>query len=215
MKTSINLESLTEEQLTEALAKKREEKKRINANRKKIFNEENDYFCKSTAEKFIEISNALKILKEETITEAYRLYNEMFLLNDKKPKEVKSFMRKNKEGNIMVVVDAHERIEFTEEATVHINTIKDIFKNKFSSRNKGLYNILDGLLIKGRKGEYDPKLLAKSRKQVKDLGDETLIKEFDKLTDCQRVVGTSRYCRVKVKDTNDKWQDINVQFSSL
>src|SRR5690606_9528184 len=102
----------------------------------------------------------------------------------------------NEDDTLKVVVDRQERFEFTEEAMVHINAIKDIFKNKFADRNKGLYNILEGLLIKGSKGEYDPKLLAKARKQVRELGDDNLIAEFDKLDDCQRVTGTASYCRL-------------------
>lgn len=215
MNTSINLETLTESQLIAALAKKQADRKQQYEKRKKVFEKDNDRFCKNTAQKFLEFSNDLKRLKKQTIDEANRLYHEMYLINGKQPKEVKSFTRKNKEGNILITVDYQERIEFTEEANVHINTIRDIFKKKFAARNKALYNILDGLLIKGNKGEYDPKLLAKARKQINELGDTTLIEEFEKLSNCQRVTGSAKYCRVKVKDKNNKWKDINIQFSSL
>ncbi len=215
MNTFINLETLTESQLVNALAKKKQLREQSNLKKRKQFENANEIFCNRTAERFSKLSQELKKLKEETIYEANRLYTEMYQLNGKKPKEVKSFSRKNKTGDILVTVDFQERIEFTEEANVHINAIKDIFKNKFANRNKALYNILDRLLIKGNKGEYDPKLLAKSRKQVKDLGDNKLIEEFEKLSDCQRVTGSAKYCRVKIKDKNNKWQDINIQFSSL
>lgn len=98
---------------------------------------------------------------------------------------------------------------------MHINAIKEIFRDKFEARHKGMYNLLDGLLIKGTKGEYDPKLLAKARRQVRELGDENLISEFDKLEQCQRVVGTSLYCRLYIRDEKLKWQDVSLQFSSL
>ena len=212
---TINLDTLTEAQLAEALAKKRIAREQEQDQKRKAFEADNDTFCSNTAEKFTQFSKELKDLKDQTIIQANKLYNRMFELNEKEPKEVKSFTRKSQDGKIMVTVDYQERIEFTDEATVHINAIKDIFKSKFESRNKGLYKILDGLLIKGSKRDYDPKLLAKARKQVRELGDENLIAEFDKLDDCQRVYGTSKYCRVKVKDANDKWQDINIQFSSL
>ncbi|WP_299838726.1 DUF3164 family protein [uncultured Tenacibaculum sp.] len=215
MNTVINLENLTEHQLATALAKKQQERRLVYQQKRAQLEKENESFCNRTAEKFAILSNQLKQLKDETIKEANRLYAEMYNLNGKKPKDVKSFSRKNKNDNIMITVDYQERIEFTEEANVHINAIKDIFKNKFANRNKGLYNILDGLLIKGNKGEYDPKLLAKARKQVRDMGDKKLIEEFEKLSDCQRVSGSSKYCRVKTKDKYNKWKDINIQFSSL
>ena len=184
-------------------------------NARKELEADNDAFCEQTAAKFAQLSKELKELKHFTIVEANNLYNRMYLINDKEPREVKSFSRKSSDGNISVTVDYQERFEFTAEASVHINSIKEIFKDKFSARNKGVYNILHKLLIKSSNGDYDPKLLAKARREVRELGYENLITEFDKLDECQRVSGTSKYCRVKVKDSNGKWKDLNVQFSSL
>ncbi|MDB0601105.1 DUF3164 family protein [Tenacibaculum maritimum] len=215
MSTSKNIAELSEAELVAALANKRKTREQEQEKARKAFDHDNDAFCKATVEKFTQFSKELKDLKNDTIIGANALYNKMFELNGKEAKKVKSFTRKSTDGRIVVTVDYQERIEFTDEAIVHIDAIREIFKSKFESRNKGLYNILDGLLIKGTKGDYDPKLLAKARKQVRELGDENLIAEFDKLDDCQRVYGTSKYCRVKMKDANDKWQDINVQFSSL
>jgi len=210
-----NLSELSKEELKAELDRRTElENKNKDLVRKQL-EADNDSFCEQTASKFLQLSKALKEVKDFTILEANNLYNRMYLINDKEPKEVKSFSRKNSDGTISVTVDYQEKFEFTAEASVHINSIKEIFKNKFSGRNKGLYNILDGLLIKSSNGDYDPKLLAKARRQVRELGDENLINEFDKLDDCQRVSGTSKYCRVKVKGPDGKWKDLNVQFSSL
>ena len=211
----VDLSTLSEKDLQAEILRRKEETIKKETKYRKELETDTDDFCYQTAAKFLQLSAELKEVKDFTIVEANKLYNRMYAINGKKPKEVKSFSRKSSDGSIMVTVDYQERFEFTDEATVHINAIKDIFKNKFAGRNKGLYNVLDGLLIKGTKGDYDPKLLAKARKQVRELGDNNLISEFDKLDDCQRVYGTSKYCRVKVKDCNGKWKDVNVQFSSL
>lgn len=212
---TLDLSKLSAEDLQAELQKRKESEALQASKIKKELETDTDAFCQQTASKFLQLSKELKEVKDFTIVHANKLYNRMYAVNGKEPKDVKSFSRKSSDGKIMVTVDYQERFEFTDEAAVHINAIKDIFKNKFADRNKGLYNILDGLLIKGTKGDYDPKLLAKARKQVRELGDEKLISEFDKLDDCQRVYGTSKYCRVKVKDENNKWKDVNVQFSSL
>ena len=210
-----NLSELSKEQLKAELDRRTQLEEKNKDNARKELEADNDAFCEQTAAKFAQLSSDLKAVKDFTIVEANKLYNRMYLINDKEPREVKSFSRKSSDGNISVTVDYQEKFELTAEASVHINSIKKIFKDKFSGRNKGLYNILDGLLIKSSNGDYDPKLLAKARRQVRELGDENLIAEFDKLDDCQRVSGTSKYCRVKVKDSNGKWKDLNVQFSSL
>ena len=39
--------------------------------------------------------------------------------------------------------------------------------------------------------------------------------EIEKLDSCQRVVGSSLYCRFYEKNERNKWQDISLNFSSL
>ncbi|UGU15186.1 DUF3164 family protein [Sinomicrobium kalidii] len=211
----IDLSTLSADELQAELMRREKAKKKAKEKARQQYLEDKNYFLRTTAQQFLQYNEGLHKLKEHTIAEANMLYERMYVLEGKKPKETKSFPLKNEDDTIKIEVEQQERFEFTEEAIVHINTIKDIFKEKFAARSKGLYNILDGLLIKGRQREYDPKLLAKARRQVKELGDEKLIAEFDKLDDCQRVVGTVIYCRLYIKGDNGKWQNVSLQFSAL
>lgn len=204
------------------LDQREKEEKQVRIDRKNQFEADKNKFVEETGKEFKRLQEILTKLKSDTILKANELYDRMYTIDDKEPKETKSFSLKNSDDTIKVVVERQERFEFTDEAIVHINAIKDIFKNKFAQRNKGLYEILDGLLIKGTKGEYDPKLLAKARNQVRKLGDDKLIAEFDKLDDCQRVTGTAQYCRLymrlsKTGELSSKagYTDVSLQFSSL
>lgn len=214
-KHPVDLSTLSAAELTAEIERRKKEEKKLYQAAKKLFRDDKDDFTQHTAGKFKQLHKEMKELKDYTIKEANKLYDRMFIVEDKEPRETKSFSLKNEDDTIKVTVDRQERFEFNEEATVHINAIKDIFREKFEARHKGMYNLLDGLLIKGTKGEYDPKLLAKARQQVRALGDDNLIAEFDKLDDCQRVVGTSLYCRLYIRDSKGKWQDVSLQFSSL
>ncbi len=211
----IDLSALTADELQAELARRKQAEADNYEKGKKQFRADKDSFTLHAASKFKQIQKEMLELKEYTIREANKLYDRMYTIEGKEPKETKAFSLKNEEDTVKVTVDRQERFEFTEEATVHINAIKDIFREKFEARHKGMYNLLDGLLIKGTKGEYDPKLLAKARKQVRELGDDNLIEEFDKLENCQRVVGTSLYCRLYVRDEKKRWRDVSLQFSSL
>lgn len=211
----MSTEELTEEQLEQLLAEKRKEKEAKREKIKKEYHESKELFLNNSQKAFEDLHNELKSLKKVAITKANQLYNQMYEIDGKEPKETKSFSLKNEADTVKLTVDRQERFEFTEEAIVHINSIRDIFKNKFANRNMGMYKILDGLLIKNSKMEYDPKLLAKARRQVRELGDNELIQEFDKLDECQRIVGTSQYCRLYVKGENGKWDDVSLSFSSL
>lgn len=211
----MNLETLSEQELQAELERRAKAKKEAEAKAKKDYEADKEAFIDQTASKFKYLHNEMLEFKNHLIPEANKLYERMYQIAGKDPKEVNSFSLKNKADTIKVTVDRQERFEFTDEAMVHINAIKDIFKAKFEARNKGLYKILDGLLVKNTKMEYDPKLLAKARRQVRELGDENLIAEFDKLDECQKVSGSSLYCRLHVRDSKGKWKDISLQFSSL
>ena len=199
------------------LAEKRKTERAEKAKRLKEYEADKGSFLTHTSSKFLSLQNKMAELKKYTIAKANELWQELHDMNGKALKEdQKQFTLKNEEDTLKVTVDMQEKFEFTEEAIIHINSIRDRFREKFANRNKGLYDILDGLLLKNSKQEYDPKLLAKARLQVRKLEDTQLIEDFDKLDECQRVTGSSLYCRVyHRKEVNGKWEDISLQFSSL
>lgn len=212
---TIDLSSLNSKELKAELARREKSEKALYKNMKAELETDNNHFVMDTISKFITVNAALTELKESTIVGANTLYARMFEVEGKEPKEQKSFSRLSICGNYKVTVDRQERLTFTDEAEVHIQAIRNIFRKKFEDRNKGFYSLFDSILMKGTKGDYDPKILAKARQQVKAIGDEELILEFDKLDDCQRVVGTSLYARAYQKDEKGKFKDITIQFSSL
>lgn len=213
---NIDLSGVSVTALREALAEKEREEKALKQSQRQQYQDEKEAFIRALAEAFSKQSEQLKQLKEKVILGSRQLYEKMYEINDKKPKDgQRSFSIKSADNRFKVVVENQERFEFSEEAQVHITAIKDIFKAKFEMRNKGFYALLDSILMRNAKGDYDAKLLAKARVQVKKLEDETLIAEFDKLQDCMRVVGTSTYARVYEKNSQDKWCEISLNFSSL
>jgi hypothetical protein len=195
------------------LEKKQAEEKKLIESRKKAYETDKQNFLNDVLDKFKEVNSILTTLKNESIAHSENFNKLKYELEGKEMKEAKSFELKNE--NIKVVVETQERFDFNDQAIVHINAIKDIFREKFENRNKGFYNLLDGILMKNTKGEYDAKLLTKARKQVRELGDENLMNEFDKLNDCLMVVGSSKYIRVYTKDDKNRWKDVSLNFSSL
>lgn len=181
--------------------------------RKDAYTKDKQSFLNEVLTRFKEVNEILSTLKTETITHAENFNALKYEIDGKEVKVAKSFELKN--DLIKIVVETQERFDFNDEAVVHIGAIKDIFREKFENRNKGFYNLLDGILMKNSKGEYDAKLLTKARKQVRELGDENLINEFDKLNDCLIVVGSAKYARVYTKDDKNRWKDISLNFSSL
>lgn len=212
---TMDISQVSEKELEAALAKKREAKKAKEAAERKAYEADNEAFIGQSIAKASQLHNELKAFKDFTIREANKLYARMYDLQGKEPKEQKQFSRISECGTYKVTVDMQERFIFTDEAEVHLSTIQDILKNKFEARNKGFYKFFERIMMRNSKGEFDPKLLYKAKKEAKELGEQAIIDEIDKLDECQRVVGTSLYCRFYEKDEKNRWQDISLNFSSL
>ncbi len=199
-------------EIKEFLAQKEAAELNLKTTRKKAYQIDKDNFLNLVLEKFTDLKGILAEVKKDSIQHAENFNILKYELDEKTPKEAKSFELKN--NNVKIIVESQERFDFTDEAVVHIQAIKDIFREKFEQRNKGFYALLDGILMKNGKGDYDAKLLTKARRQVKDLGDERLIAEFDKLNDCLIVVGSTKYIRV-YEMVENKWKDVSLNFSSI
>lgn len=207
------LEKLSTAELEKLLQQRKSEEKQQSEKKKQAYLKNKEKFLAEVNDFFNITRFTLQEFKKRALETADQLNKDKYEIEGKQAREAKSFELKN--DNIKIVVETQERFDFTDEAIVHITAIKDIFRNKFEGRNKGFYSLLDGLLLRNSKGEYDPKLLIKIRKQARELEDETLIAEVDKLYDCQVVTGTAKYLRVYQKDKTNRWKDISLNFSSL
>lgn len=204
---------MTSKELKELLKEREAVEKKKNEKRKEVYLLDKDNFLKEVVSRFIDLSEILKGLKTEVIEHSENFNNLKYELEDKPVREAKSFELKN--DSVKIIVEIQERFEFNDQAIVHINAIKDIFKAKFENRNKAMYTLLDSILMRNSKGDYDAKLLTKARTQVRKIGDEQLTSEFDKLNDCLVVTGSSKYARVYTKDERNRWKDISLNFSSM
>lgn len=213
METTKPISEYTAAELKELAKQKEAVEQEKQIKRKKAYDTDKENFLNEVATKFTEVKGILLSLKNDTISHSENFNALKYELEDKAVKEAKSFELKN--DNVKIVVENQDKFDFNDTAIVHINAIKDIFREKFESRNKGFYNLLDSILMKNSKGEYDAKLLNKARRQAKELGDEALMEEFDKLNDCLVVVGTAKYVRVYTKDDKNRWKDVSLSFSSL
>ena len=213
METTKPLSEYTAAELKEYLKQKEAADQEKQIKRKKAYETDKENFLNEVATKFTEVKGILLSLKNDTISHSENFNTLKYELEDKAVKEAKSFELKN--DNVKIVVENQDKFDFNDTAIVHINAIKDIFRAKFEGRNKGFYNLLDSILMKNSKGDYDAKLLNKARRQAKELGDDALMLEFDKLNDCLVVVGTAKYVRVYTKDDKNRWKDVSLSFSSL
>jgi hypothetical protein len=207
------LSEMTAAEIKEVLKQKEASENAQQITRKKACEVDKENFLNEVKNKYKEVRDIIMSVRSDTATNSEKFNSLKYELEDKVVKVAKSFEIKN--DSVKIVVQNQDKFDFNDTAIVHINAIKDIFREKFEARNKGFYNLLDSILMKNTNGDYDAKLLTKARRQVKELGDEALINEFDKLNDCLIVVGTAKYVRVYTKNEKNRWEEISLNTSSL
>lgn len=207
------ISEMTTAELEQFLKKRKADEQKKNEKRKADYQTDKDKFLQDVVHQFKDLAVILSTLKSDVITHSENFNALKYELDGKVVKETKSFELKN--DFVKIIVETQDRFEFNDQAPVHINAIKDLFKAKFENRNKAMYTLLDSILMRNSNGDYNAKLLTKARAQVRKIGDDQLTEEFDKLNDCLVVTGSAKYVRVYTKDDKNKWRDISLNFSSM
>lgn len=207
--------NMSTQELEKVLAERRAAEEKSKIKRIESFEKDRDSFVNDLVNLFQTTRATLQELKDNAITTGNDLYIEKYAMHGKEPKECKQFSLIHSDGNSKVVLERHETMTFNDQAEVAINSIKEFFRDKFESRSKVAYSILNTLLEKNRQGDYDPKMLAKLRKEVNQINDPKLTESFELLVNSQTVSGSCLYLRVYTKDKHGKWKDIVIQFSAL
>lgn len=203
-------------QLEAKLAKLRqEEDKKIQKQRAEYENKKAD-FLNQTINAFKACNRELTTLKNRAFADGAIINNLMYsLYNMKKNDAQKTFKIENEEKTQKVVIERAERLVFTEEAKVGIDLMRSTLKKKFASRNQSMYQIIDKLLSKNAKGDYDPKMVVKLKSFEKQVSDPNFTKAIDILTQSLTVDSTALYVRAYEKNDKGSYEDISLQFSSL
>lgn len=201
-----------EKQLAEARKTEREEKLKQQLE----YKTKKDTFVHAMVNQFVVLNKEMTALKENVFTQGYELHKDMYKIFDRSPKDdQKTHTLQNEDKTEKIVIEHSENLVFTEEANVGIDMMHEVLKSKYESRNKGMYRIIDKLLTRNSKGDYDPKLLVKLRELEPEINDTRFSKAIEILNDSQTVDKTALYVRAYRKNDTGKWKDITLQFSSL
>ncbi|MAX81726.1 MAG: hypothetical protein CL843_16310 [Crocinitomicaceae bacterium] len=210
-----DVNEMTADELMQLAQEKQQKEKSAAKAAKNKYTNERDAFIALTLAQFSEVSAILSQLKKETIHRASEFRDRAWELQNQEPKDQKQFSIVTEDQQFKLVVENQERNAFNEHAQIAIERIKEILYNKFASRNKAMYNIINDILMKNKSGDYDPKLVAKLRKHEEALNDPEFSAALDELSKSYYVAGSATYVRAYKRDESNKWIEIPMQFSSL
>jgi hypothetical protein len=205
---------MTTSELEQLLNQKRQEEFEKQQKADAEYEKQGDLLVNSIVDYHIEKRAELIAYKELQTENLYAHIKQAYTKNGKELKEQKTYTEYSNNKKRKVQVIESDKLDFSIEANVHIDSIKEILKEKFKGQDD-LYDFVDSILTKNKDGDYSPQLLSKAKRKAKKLNDMQLVEEFEKLENCQIVVGISRYMRAYEKDKNGKFQAISINFSSL
>lgn len=203
-------------ELKALLAEKEKEERAAMQRKQSAYTNRKDDFIHLMIATATQQHEQLAAFKKEVVARGNELHDLMFEVFGKESKDLNKFSLISTDGKHKVEIDRAAKQNLDETAEVHITTIKQVFKDKFEIKNKTWFNILETILMKNAKGDYDERLVAKLRKYEDDINDPRFSEALDGLAKAYYVSDTATYARFYKKDEEtNKWVSINVQFSSL
>lgn len=216
MTEHLNVAAMSADELEALAASKRADEKKEKEKQLRFHEKKKEAYLQATVVGCIDISTTMRDLKKEVIEHGQEIILNAYELKGQEPKSHKSVSIISEDRCSKVEIQALDKLVPTEFTAVAIDKIKEILTRKFASRNKWQWRVVEALLTKNKAGEYDGRLLVKLRSIARDGDDPELLKAIDELTDSFDVAGVSQYCRVyHRKSEKDKWEHINLQFSTI
>lgn len=208
---------LSSTELKQLLAEVEDEDKQEQERRKREYEQKRDQFIQEKVDYAKWLSDALAKFKQNIIKEAHQLHDEMLELFDAgKQEDMKQFSLISKDGQHKLTVEREAKVNLDESAEAGIQKIRNFMESTVKKRDRLLYSMLEELLIKNKKGEWDEKLISKLGKYEDQINNAEFSEGLDILRKSYREVDSSYYVRFYVKNTElNSWDNIPMQWSSL
>lgn len=213
---------MSADELRKILAQKEAEETRLKEviERKKAYEQNRDKHLQKLHLKFSKLHHELKALKAEALEAGNELYTEMMKVYGKEGEKPNTFTLENELGTIKLEIENQERLAFDETITAGITMIKEVIGKLSRKTDSFTHNALMSTLVKNKKGDFDPKIVAKLKSDAQYIKNEDHKAEFMEglqiIQDAQYVSDTARYVRMYEREPEtEKFEVIQMQFSTL
>lgn len=187
-----------------------------NAEKRKEYDQLRDTYLSTVFTKMEELSEQLNAFKTESVKLGIELHAKMYEAYGREPKDgIDSYTLTASDGNSKVVIERQWRCEYDETAEVAIVKIKEVLRDKFAQRNQAMYSMLERVLLRNNKGDYDERLVAKLRAEEEKVNDPRFGEALTMLAAAYKPVSSQTYIRAYRKGDTGKWEDITMNWSRM
>lgn len=214
MQTDIS--KMSADDIKAALKKKQADEKAAKEAKRTAYDKLRDDYLSTTFGKMEELSAKLGEFKEDAVKLGLELHEKMYEAYGREKRDgLDNYTLTSADGMKKVVIERQYRCEYDETSTVAIETIRSVLREKFEGRNKAMYRIIDGILMRNAKGDYDERLVARLRKHEEEVADERFSEALAILAKAYRPTSSQTYIRAYRKNAAGKWEDITMNWSRM
>lgn len=213
--TTIELSSLSTEQLEAALKAKKDQEKKEREERRKAYEVHKDKLVVSLVDNADYYHRELLEFKMLATKRLNAFYERLKEYGDIPESNKGSFSIQNAEGTKKVEYNRNAVFGFDERSVAAEAKLKEWLGATIKKRDKETYDLIMGLLDKSKNDEYDPRNIAKLYK-FENRFDHPLFQEAIALfKESYREMSTNFYIRFFEKDGEGKWQNVQLNWSAI
>jgi hypothetical protein len=183
---------------------------------RKAYEADRDAYVSGLMQQMGELHERMAALKRTAIAEGEALHQRMYAAYGRvKRRDLDHFSLTSGDGSMKVVIERQHRCAYDDTSLVAIETIRQVLRDRFEGRNKALYAIIDGVLMKNSKGDYDERLVARLRKHEASVNDARFSEALDLLARAYRPTSTQTYLRAYRKGADGRWAELSMSWSAM
>lgn len=198
-----------------------EQRAKLLFEKKNEWKKKEDAWVREIIKKVSDLQDVLSAFKEESMSGAEKLYDELFTQisgNDIERKPA-IYCLKTLDRKLEVEFDASEKYALDETAAAAVAKIQGFLASKFKGKEeyKALYAMVNTILSRNKAGDYNPTLVAKLAKIKNDglINDEEFVQGVEMLEAAQISAGKASYIRFYECNEKGVRTPITIQFSKL
>jgi len=152
----MDVSNLTEEQLVEALEKKKEEKRKQAQKEQKNYEKTRDELVKKMCCSALYLHQMMREFKTESIHKLDEFYEQAKAYGDVRSSSKGGFSLRSSDGEYKVSYDRNTMVEYDERADLAEEQLRDFLKHMVKKKDSKAYEIITALLERGKSGQFNP-----------------------------------------------------------
>ncbi|MGD1960524.1 MAG: DUF3164 family protein [Fulvivirga sp.] len=209
------LAELSDEELLQEFEKRKKKAHREAQAKKKKYEEDRNALVVDACLAAESLHEMLAKMKTDSFTYLDEFMERMREYSDVNGKSKGGFSLVSKDGKSKLTLSFQTKKTFDERADMAEEKLKKFLESFVKARDKKAYKLIMSLLERTRGGDFDDNLIMKLWSMENDFDNDDWRDSIRLFKESYNPAKTTKYINFYKKDGTDKWQNIQLNFSSI